>query len=103
MHVVLDGIIADHPGRSRGGFRCAIIWRAKPARTTGTWHAPPFRRPLVAGRGSTAEVQLRKSTPPAVGPIAPWVWPAKLATPPPRHRSEPRRRSAVIHPTSDTP
>src|SRR4051794_19479982 len=35
-HVVLDGVIADHLVRSRGGFRCAIIWRAKPARTTGT-------------------------------------------------------------------
>src|SRR3954463_2014936 len=35
-HVVLDGIIADHPGRSRDGLHCAIIWRAKPARTTGT-------------------------------------------------------------------
>src|SRR3954465_12013955 len=29
----------------------AIIWRAKPARPT--WHAPPFRRSPVAGRGST--------------------------------------------------
>src|SRR3954465_14197207 len=35
-HVVLDGIMADHSGRSRGGFRCAIIWRSKPARTTAT-------------------------------------------------------------------
>jgi hypothetical protein len=36
LHVVLDRVLADHPGRSRGGFRCAIIWRAKLARTTGT-------------------------------------------------------------------
>jgi hypothetical protein len=43
LHVVLDRVMADHPDRSRGGFRCAIIWRAKPARTTGTC-APPFRR-----------------------------------------------------------
>jgi hypothetical protein len=35
--------MADHPGRSRGSFRCAVIWRAKPARTTGTC-ALPFQR-----------------------------------------------------------
>src|SRR3954470_21841924 len=58
---------------------------------------------VASRRSSVAEVQLRKSTPPAVGPIAPWLWPAKLATPPPRHRSEPRRRSAVTRPTSDIP
>jgi hypothetical protein len=39
-------------------FRCAIIWRAKPAGPTG--HEPTFRRSPVAGRGSTAEVTLWK-------------------------------------------
>ena len=62
-HVVLDRVMADHPGRSRGGLglHCAIIWRAKPAGPTG--HEPTFRRSPVAGRGSTAEERYGKSGP----------------------------------------